>query len=775
MNKIDNSLTNWQHFDHFFRPILAYCGLPDSEPTKLLDCLINLLTEASKTPEMVLRGNFNAVFELLHTIIRRNPDCRRRIASTKFSQAFQRNESTAYSRAILSLRLQENDSKIVTQHLDRLASTSTSFPRPIFAGQFAAAISFHDSQSETRVRFFFSHFRAAQQSAFITEILRDATKFLRAHNAVGCPSLFGGTHFFDRWIATPDISLRFYAAELIYALFPSFPRLPSSSRRPSTIIGSPMERENIIKLFHDLLDLRKLIIDHTRVQISRTETDLPTTIYFELLGWTGHYSGVRLLKHRQTFLQMLTELSQDKTDSNSHIVSCLKFFSLIGNDSNSLDENSLKSLLNSISHVSSPAFVSNSISSVITLITPLAREHPLTIVGSPFFQTAMKVCQREQLQGIINAVLNSDTVLTITQTLWSSDIFNQQMSASINRCCEFVITLFKKFPIVVNIFESENCYKSIVTTLHYFFDMRQSLTDYATACLLAETLAEFVERYTTENRGKKSWMFFNRMSSFIQFWNSNQQFLLDLISWVQMSAPVSARFSILCLRVIEGALSHDPGFSQTVSKIVIAIPPDFLVRVDPAARCQCFSALLKIAQAHGIRDLGRKFWFENFSLLLRLKLVNVELAQLCLRGTDSFVEVEQKKNSRTLWVLTMKVATSAFKNTGNLQSFSLEFVKIAGKLCKVFGSSKEIGEWANECGRVIKENVEQLGMSQPGNVPKIAGKLAMAIGFRKKCEALYGQISLIEVSKVEVERLQQMYAGTALDGPLAAIKAVALE
>jgi ubiquitin C-terminal hydrolase len=759
LSNIKESLAHWHHFDDFFRPILAYCTFQNVELDPLLDSVIALLEEASASSEIVVRGNFAGVFELLLLLSKRVTDIqalRRRIASAKFLRVFQASESAAYDRAVLVLRLQDGDAKLATVELERATSTGSSLSRTVTAGHFAAAVSFQDCQTDRRVRFWFSHFRATQQTSFVAEILREAASFLRAHKAVGCRELFAGERLFERWIIARDAELRLCGIDFIYALFPSFPRVLTGTQRSPIPDGSNTERVNIAQLFRQVLDLRQFI--------TGVDADTIGPVYFDLLGWAARYSGARLAQHRQPLLETLGRIA----DNTNAVLAAVRCLALIGGDAGSLDAPALRSLLGVVSRAASPDFVVAAAPSVFSLIAPLAGEHAVTIASSKFFQIALRSCARDTVQKVLPVVLNAETAGGIVQALWARDVAEKQFAADPGRCCSFALDILRRFPATVDIFEAKGCHTAVVEALHRLFEARNSLTDYQGACLLAELLGVFSEGFARENRGKKTWLIFSKMSGFLQFWTTNEPFLIDLLAWVQMSAPVPALFSILCLKVIEGALSSDVTLGPVFRRVAETIPREFLVRIDPEARSQCFRALLNTARALQVEDGAQQFWTDNFKLLLNMNLMTQELARLCLTGLSVLRTPEPKKNGPRLAVPILRSITAAIQQAVNLDSFSMDLVEAVELLSPQFGVRKEAGEWAKECGRVLVEAISQLKFARQKDIPNAAQRIEVALEFRKRCTKVAQTAEPLDISPQDIAELKKQFAGTPLEKVLSA-------
>jgi hypothetical protein len=221
----------------------------------------------------------------------------------------------------------------------------------------------------------------------------------------------------------------------------------------------------------------------------------------------------------------------------------------------------------------------------------------------------------------------------------------------------------------------------------------------------------------------------------------------------------------VCARLLEGALMHDAALAPAFAELARALPAELLVRLDATVRAPFFTALLGIARAHG--DVGlaalRVPWRENFALLLRVRAVTPALARLAVRGASQLAAAEHPALAATAFA----VLADALQNTG-IECFTAGLVRAAGPLCARFPSA-ELDACARECVRLLGDALAQLASARAPDIPKAAGRIASAVGFRAKCAEAGSRAAALSLGRRDVARLKKEYACTALFGPLDAL------
>lgn len=598
LEKIPDCLEYSQNFDHFFRPILFYVKRFDQTRPDILSQLLSIVNECQSRQ---LACNLSSVFEILLVLAKasdKQEEYRDTFLSSRFFNSFGRSELNAFDFACLLISFQYSRAVVTEYQQGLLSSQSRSVGKDsnirLLASHFAATLAVEDTFTRDRIGWFNSIFRAKNWSqAQIADFIADAAAQLQSHKVVGTKELFLSNQNVRMWLLSKDPLLRNGTAELIFAMFPSYPKVSMTGLRVPTekqALGTETEQKNLGILLDQLFAMTNTLVSTCKsISGQSADVQMPSAKYYEVLGWAIYYasdSSKVLLKHRSEFADAISHFCSLRGSSRSPIYHLLDFLSFSLNCTLAqkfFDTATLKVFLEALSNIPSESgdvHVERVFSSLGQSLSCLPPSHNDIIANSGVFEAALNygLYQIPRIQQLVLKVLTDRNSVVIAKALFKRNLISAHYSRHFNDYFDIVKRLLLINNANIEQFYKSECYAEIVTVLGHIFRKRLSLSDYTEAIAILELLQLFCAEFIKENTGKTVFLFFDKLGSFVSFWNSNLEFLKNLTEWIQMSS-VPKQFTSTVITLLRQVLSCDNSLSSAFIAIYKSLPKDFYLRL----------------------------------------------------------------------------------------------------------------------------------------------------------------------------------------------------
>ena len=618
LDQIPGCMEYSQNFDEFFKPILVYTERINRPRTDILLKLVEVIQECYSRQ---IAPNISAVLQAVLILIKsmnKQDEYRSMFLNSQFFIAFSRNEASAFDFASLLISFQDSKQVLIDYQQKMWTSqnqnTGKDSSAKVLASHFAATLAVEDEFTIDRLKWFYSIWRTKKWShAQIADFLLEASSKLRSHKAVGSRVFLESAHW-KSWLLSTDQFLRNGIAELIFAMFPSYPKLDASRIRTQQLQaqGTKTEQENISRLISQLFSMTDDLMNACTQVAANQNADLqmPAASYYDVLSWALSYASnapTILVKHKTLILQSIIQFSSIKSHSRIHIYSLLDFIKFSFTEATArqvFDGAATKEVLNSLSKFPSQAAdIERAFSAFGPILSSLDDASNDLIVNSGFFEAALVhrlYATSTLFQNLITKVVTAKNSVAVSKILFKKNV----VTANFADYSEYYFELLKKLLAInnenVELFYKSECYNEIASILSQIFRKRLSIVEsyYSRVILITDILQSFCAKFVKENKGKTVYFFFDKMGSFVSFWNSNIGFLINITEWIQMSSAPQ-EFVRLAIMLLECVLSCDDSFAHVfTADIYRALPKDFYVRLHSQLRPEWASMIARLCERH---------------------------------------------------------------------------------------------------------------------------------------------------------------------------------
>ena len=694
-------------------PILCYVQLFSICRQELLDTVFNFVLETYDGP---CARNFSTVLQIVLALVQ-NMGLKDQYSTMatdhEFFTALAKCPENAYSLGMLRMYF-DKEVDFLHCYCGSLL-TPQNLRLELFGAYFAAALSCELPNTRDYILCLVSLCKTVTLSQLGT-IARAAVENLRVYPVNPPKWLFQSCVFIFNWLLSTEASLRRSAAELIYLLVPSFPKLGSMGES-CVSTDKDKDRVHMQTICNKLVSMRESIcracID-IRPRDEMLREKIPTATYYELLGWCIYHQGGApyLLDLKELFVQTIVQLGSSATRIYP-ILDMLRLLALFLDNATSVsffDSQTLSVFLSSMDGLcsrSNDGAIIEASGCLFNLIAPVAQVNCLIIAKSKLFQYSLQHNFGEtsgNLMNIVgeitNLVMTRDSAVVVAGVLFKRDVFSRYLD---NHTFYFLNTVKICFQaneeVSVDLFDKENCYQIIANSLNGSFATRTSVADNPGVQLQMSIMALFCTNYKKYKSGKKKWLF--AKNTFVEFWKSNFILLQNFLQWVQMSS-VPESFGLATIETVHSVLQSDPEFIPYIEKLYQTLPQDFFVNMHRSCRSKW---------ARSTAGLCRSFVKQNFAVFTRI--AGLELDKLLKSPIEfetaiyylQFIEnqiINVGATERSLDYM-LQTVCAVLSHTDDLQFFRPSFAQATLTLAANLNDCNSVGQWLNDCVRMVKE------------------------------------------------------------------------
>jgi hypothetical protein len=608
--------------------------------------------------------------------------------------------------SLISIFLQDNETG--TDHY--LAFVSEIKTAAALGAHFGSVCSIADSLTIHRIAKFFDILDAKTWETYeVGTFLREAAGKIQGGSAAGA-LLSQHERWLKKWLFATDPNIRHGAADMVYALFKSFPRFPLSasfSGYPTWPTqpyaeGVPTEHEQFLPLFSLLVDQADYLVSQSKAGAAilgfnkaPIRGHVPTDTFFGLLDWCVFAGGLQahVMSKKPVFVSLMAHLAILKNDIKWALCDAVHFLAHYDFTTQFWDARTIGVLLNAVGNFPEKEisdYVAAIGADVFRILRPLTVPYEKEISHSKILKYAIQACLsaanplRSSICELVLSIARSDDAITAVAKEVLS-VFPHHYEHRNDPFLELVLKLLDTEN-VVGKFTAAKLHILIVTQVDKQL-AAPFISEYAVQRDL-RLLARYSEQVPVFY---KSDFWLTGLHAFVGFWKSHAPLLQNLVEILQRS-NTSAAFAEDIIRLLFVVLSCHKDLVVIGLGILQKIDGDFYGRIHNSARVS----------------------FARFTIqMLKLDATKANLLPICSRDLLGLEAVEISDPEPYLCYF---AALEEVQNFGEIGAVLGRFLSGAtslvafgiGNIATRVGSREQQSAWDEKCAQLLSEELQAI-------------------------------------------------------------------